>query len=71
MAEAHGLEQLPHIAPAGPGEARERTLNALAMALAPESWVVLRQRLGLTVEQARDELRFVARAVFTDGAARR
>jgi len=49
---------------------RERTLNALAMALAPESWVVLRQRLGLTVEQARDELRFVTRAVFTDGAAR-
>ena len=37
-------------------ETRERTLNALAMALAPESWVVLRQRLGLTVEQARDEL---------------
>jgi AcrR family transcriptional regulator len=54
-----------------PPEARERTLNALAMALAPESWVVLRQRLGLTVEQARDELRFVARAVFTDGSARR
>ena len=54
-----------------PPETRERTLNALAMALAPESWVVLRQRLGLTVEQARDELRFVARAVFTDGAARR
>jgi hypothetical protein len=54
-----------------PPEARERTLNALAMAMAPESWVVLRQRLGLTVEQARDELRFVARAVFTDGAARR
>jgi AcrR family transcriptional regulator len=54
-----------------PPEARERTLNALAMALAPESWVVLRQRLGLTVDQARDELRFVARAVFTDGAARR
>ena len=54
-----------------PPEMRERTLNALAMALAPESWIVLRQRLGLTVEQARDELRFVARAVFTDGAARR
>jgi len=53
-----------------PPETRERTLNALAMALAPESWVVLRQRLGLTVEQARDELRFVTRAVFTDGAAR-
>ena len=42
-----------------PAEPRERTLNALAMALAPESWVVLRQRLGLSVEQARDELRFV------------
>jgi len=52
-------------------ESRERTLNALAMALAPESWVVLRQRLGLSVEQARDELRFVARAVFNDGAAQR
>lgn len=54
-----------------PPDARERTLNALALALAPESWVVLRQRLGLTVEQARDELRFVTRAVFGDGAARR
>jgi len=54
-----------------PLEARERTLNALAMAHAPESWVVLRQRLGLTVDQARDELHFVTRAVFTDGAARR
>lgn len=54
-----------------PPETRERTLNAVAMALAPESWVVLRQRLGLTVEQSRDELRFVTRAVFTDGAARR
>ena len=54
-----------------PPETRERTLNALAMALAPESWVVLRQRLGLTVEQARDELRFITRAVFSDGAARR
>lgn len=52
-------------------EARERTLNALAMAHAPESWVVLRHRLGLTVEQARDELGFVTRAIFSDGAARR
>ena len=42
-----------------PAESRERTLNALAMALAPESWVVLRERLGLSVEQARDELAFV------------
>ena len=47
-----------------PAESRERTLNALAMTLAPESWVVLRQRLGLTVEQARDELGFVSKAVF-------
>jgi AcrR family transcriptional regulator len=54
-----------------PPEAREQTLNALAMAHAPESWVVLRQRLGLTVEQARDELRFVTRAIFADGAPRR
>jgi AcrR family transcriptional regulator len=54
-----------------PSDLREQTLNALAMALAPESWVVLRQRLGLTVEQARDELRFVASAVLNDGAARR
>jgi len=54
-----------------PPEARERTLNALAMAHAPESWVVLRQRLGLTVEQARDELRFVTRALFADDAGRR
>lgn len=47
---------------------RERTLNALAMAMAPESWVMMRQRLGLSVEQARDELGFVSRAVF-NGAA--
>lgn len=53
-----------------PAEARERTLNALAMALAPESWVVLRERLGLSVEQARDELGFVARAVFNGDAPR-
>lgn len=53
-----------------PSDSRERTLNALALALAPESWVVLRQRLGLTVEQARDELRFVSRAVFNNGSLR-
>ena len=40
------------------------------MALAPESWVVLRERLGLSVEQARDELAFVARAVLNGGALR-
>lgn len=53
-----------------PAESRERTLNALAMALAPESWVVLRERLGLSVEQARDELTFVAHAVISRGVAR-
>ena len=53
-----------------PADARERTLNALAMALAPESWVVLRERLGLSVEQARDELTFVTRAVLSGGALR-
>ena len=54
-----------------PPEARERTLNALALAHAPESWVVLRHRLGLTVEQAREELRFLTRSIFADGNARR
>jgi AcrR family transcriptional regulator len=53
-----------------PMESRERTLNALAMTLAPESWVVLRERLGLSVDQARDELTFVARAVISGGALR-
>jgi AcrR family transcriptional regulator len=53
-----------------PLDSRERTLNALAMALAPESWVVLRERLGLSVEQARDELTFVARAVLSGGPLR-
>jgi AcrR family transcriptional regulator len=53
-----------------PAESRERTLNALALALAPESWVVLRERLGLSVEQARDELAFVARAALNGGALR-
>ena len=53
-----------------PADSRERTLNALALALAPESWVVLRERLGLSVEQARDELAFVARAALNGGALR-
>jgi hypothetical protein len=47
-----------------PGENRERTLNALAMALTPESWIVLRDRLGLTVEQAREEWSFIIKAIF-------
>ena len=53
-----------------PADSRERTLNALALALAPESWVVLRERLGLSVEQARDELAFVARAVLSGAPLR-
>lgn len=54
-----------------PVEQRGWALNAVALALAPESWVVLRQRLGLSVERARDELRFVMAATFTGAAARR
>lgn len=46
------------------GERRESTLNALSLALSPESWIMLRERLGLTVEQARDEWRFVVRSIF-------
>jgi AcrR family transcriptional regulator len=49
-----------------PGDKRERTLNALSVALTPESWIVLRERLGLTVEQAREEWRFILRAIFSD-----
>lgn len=52
-------------------EARERALTALALAMAPESWVVLRQRLGLSVEQAREELGFVVKSVFATAVARR
>jgi hypothetical protein len=52
-------------------EARERTLNALALALAPESGVMLRQRLGLTTDQARDELHFVVNALLNGSANRR
>jgi len=50
-----------------PGDSRERTLNAVAMTLTPEGWIVLRERLGLTVEQAREEWRFIVKAVFKDG----
>ena len=45
--------------------ARERTLNALCMSLAPEGWVVLRQRLALGVDDARDEWRFMLNAMLT------
>ena len=50
-----------------PGDSRERALNAVAMTLTPEGWIVLRERLGLTVEQAREEWRFIVKAVFKDG----
>jgi len=53
-----------------PAESRQRTLTALALAIAPESWVVLRQRLGLSVEQSREELSFVLKSVFATEAAR-
>jgi AcrR family transcriptional regulator len=49
-----------------PGESREHTLNALASALTPENWIVLRERLGLTVEQAREEWRFIINAIFKE-----
>jgi AcrR family transcriptional regulator len=61
LAEAFGTELTTM-----PGENRERTLNALAMALTPEGWIVLRKRLGLTVEQAREEWRFIVKAIFKE-----
>lgn len=51
-------------------QARERTLNALCMSLAPEGWIVLRKRLGLDVEQARDEWRFMVKAMLAEEARR-
>lgn len=54
-----------------PPEARQRALTALALAIAPESWVVLRQRLGLSVDQAREELGFVVKSVVAAEVARR
>jgi AcrR family transcriptional regulator len=53
------------------GDKRQRTLNALTLAMSPESWVVLRERLGLTVDQAREEWRFVVKAIFSDAVNRR
>jgi len=43
-------------------QARERALNAMCVATAPEGWVVLRQRLGLSPDDARAELRFMLAA---------
>jgi AcrR family transcriptional regulator len=43
-------------------QARERALNAMCVAMAPEGWVVLRQRLGLNPDDARAELRFMLAA---------
>jgi AcrR family transcriptional regulator len=46
-------------------QARERTLNALSMLLAPEGWIVLRHRLGLAVESSRDEWSFMVHGLLT------
>ena len=61
----------PQVQPVGRGDRVARTREAivsstltLAMALTPESWIVLRERLGLTVDQARDEWRFIVKAIF-------
>ena len=51
--------------------ARERTLNALCLSLAPEGWVVLRQRLALGVDDARDEWRFMLKAMLNGDATKR
>ena len=52
-------------------QARDRALNALCMAMTPEGWIVLRQRLGLNPDDARDEWRFMVRAVLTAETAKR
>jgi AcrR family transcriptional regulator len=46
-----------------PEERRERTLNALALTLSPEGWNTLRDRLGLDVERAKEEWRFVVHSI--------
>jgi len=46
-------------------QARERALNAMCVAAAPEGWIVLRQRLGLSPDDARAELRFMLNAALT------
>ena len=51
-------------------EKRARTLNALSLTLSPESWNTLRDRLGLTAEQAKDEWRFVIGSIFGEGKGR-
>ncbi len=53
-----------------PDDRSKRLLNALALALSPEGWVVLRDRLGLSVDQARDEWDFVVKAIFNGKADR-
>jgi AcrR family transcriptional regulator len=49
-----------------PADKSERLLNALTLALSPEGWVVLRERLGLSPDQAREEWLFVVKAIFKD-----
>ena len=43
---------------------REHILNALSLTLSPEGWNTLRDRLGLSAEQAKDEWRFVVDSIF-------
>lgn len=53
-----------------PPQKSERLLNALTLALSPEGWVVLRERLGLSADQAREEWLFVVKAIFNDRTGR-
>ena len=47
-----------------PEDKREHTLNALSVTLSPEGWNTLRDRLGLSADQAKDEWRFVISSIF-------
>lgn len=49
---------------------RERILNALSLSLSPESWNMLRDRLGLTADQAKQEWRFVVGSIFGENGRR-
>ncbi len=49
---------------------REHTLNALSLTLSPESWNTLRDRLGLTADQAKEEWRFVAGSILGNDSRR-
>ncbi|HYC63422.1 MAG TPA: TetR/AcrR family transcriptional regulator [Reyranellaceae bacterium] len=46
-------------------QTRERAVNALCVAMAPEGWIVLRQRLGLSPDDARAEWRYMMATVLS------